>query len=255
MNLHPMTTRARGVLMALTLVAMPAAANAQTAALPDGKTVLADYHKAIGGKDAFAKVNSIMMSGTFEMPAAGMGGTLAIHTARPNMNTLHVNVPGYGDILSGANGKVAWSIDPQAGARLLESAELTAALEDAIFEAQFRDAAAFKSIETLEKTAMDGRMCYKVKLVLTSGRESVDCYGVEDHLLVSTSEVRPTAGGPMETISTASDYKEFGGLKFPTKLVIQVSGMEQVVTLSKIELNTVPASHFELPPAIKPLVK
>jgi hypothetical protein len=253
---HPTAARMRSALLAFTLVVVPAAASAQAAAaLPDGKTLVGEYNKAIGGKDAYAKIQSLHMSGTFDMPAMGMGGTIDIYSARPNMNALTVSIGGFGEVQSGSNGTVAWAMDPQQGAHLLEGAELKAALEDASFEGQFRDPASFTTIETIEKTTLDGRVCYKVKLVRTSGRESFDCYGVDDKLLVATLDKRVTAGGDLESMSFAREYKEFNGVKLPTKLVVTAGGMEQVVTISKVEVNAVPASQFELPAAIKALIK
>ena len=130
-------------------------------------------------------------------------------------------------------------------------AALAAALEDAKFDGQFRDVAEYSTIETLEKSSMDGRACYKVKVVRKTGRESVDCYGVEDKLLVATIETRDGAEG----ITIARNYKDFGGIKLPTQLVIQAGGFEQVVTIAKVELNNVPATKFDPPAAIKALIK
>lgn len=247
----------RAVLAALAAVFLsaPALASAQTApALPDAKTIIADYITALGGRAAFDKLQSTHSSGTFTMPAMGVGGTVDIYNARPSNMYMHIVIDGVGDIRRGVNGTVAWSLDPFNGAQVQTGAELAAAIQDAAFASHTRDASAYTSVETVEKTTIDGQECYKVKLVI-DGRTTLNCYGTDSKLVVQSVETVPGAQGTSQVISTLRAYKKFGDVMMPTELVINADGQEQVVTINKVELNAVPVTTFELPAEIKAIVK
>jgi outer membrane lipoprotein-sorting protein len=254
------STAARGQRVVLTtltaaLFAAPALVSAQTAtALPDAKTIIADYVTAVGGRAAFDKLQSTHSSGTFTMPALGIGGSVDIFNARPSNMYMRIVIDGVGEIRRGVNGTVAWSVDPFNGAQVQSGAELEAALEDAAFASHTRDASAYTSVETVEKTTIDGQECYKVKLV-SKGRTTTNCYGADSKLIVQSVEMVPGAQGTAQVITTLRSYKKFGDVMMPTELAINADGQEQVVTISNVELNGVPATTFELPAEIKAIVK
>jgi hypothetical protein len=52
-----------------------------------------------------------------------------------------------------------------------------------------------------------------------------------------------------------TDYRAFDGLKIPTRQVQRAMGAEQVLTISTVEFGGVLEASFELPPAIRALVK
>ena len=61
--------------------------------------------------------------------------------------------------------------------------------------------------------------------------------------------------GAVPTTTTFRDYQKFGTLMYPTKVVQSLLGIEQVVTFTSYEFDTVPASAFALPAVIKALIK
>lgn len=261
MSVMHVAARMRGSFIALALVAAPAFASAQTpaaaapaAGLPDAKSIIADYVKAIGGKEAADKVQSVHMSGTFEMPAMGMTGTVDASSARPNKQVMVVNIAGVGDITSGSNGTVVWAMNPMAGPTIVSGADLAAALEDADFGDTFKDATSFVTAETIEKTTMDGKACYKVKVTKKSGTVEFDCYAVDTHLLVGSTKT-PVAAQGEQASQFIREYKAFGGVMFPVKMAVSVAGQEQVVTWTNVEINTVAPTKFDLPAEIKALIK
>jgi hypothetical protein len=129
------------------------------------------------------------------------------------------------------------------------------AADNAQFESTLRNMSDFKSIETVEKTALGGKDCFKVKLVWNSGRESFDCFSAETGLLVGSVATQASNMGNMEAVTLYDDYKVFGGLTMPTKITVQVMGFEQVVTVTEIKFADLPPTTFELPAEIKALVK
>jgi hypothetical protein len=226
------------------------------ASLPAGRTIIDRYVQAIGGRDAVMRHRSIRYVGTFEMPAAGMKGNLTLVQAAPNKMAMTVDLPGMGQMVSGYDGTVAWSINPVQGPRVLEGKELEQLREEAGPAAMLRDFERVRSAETVELTTMGGQACYKVKLTYNSGRESFDCYSTETGLLVGTTQTQESPMGSVQVTALFDDWKEFGGLKTATKQRLQMLGQEQVLTIDRLEFDRPDdVKAVEMPEQIKPLVK
>lgn len=239
-------------LLALALLLAPAAASAQ---LPAAADLMAAYNKAIGGQAAFAKHQSMHMTGNFAIPSMGMSAGMDVYSARPNKMLTVTNIPGMGEMRQGFDGETVWGIDPMRGARILEGAEANMIKDQADFESDIRDIAKFKSAETVEKTTLGGQECYKVKLVWNSGRESFDCYSPANGLLVARIETQESDMGKIEATTILQDWTDFGGIMIPKKSTVSAMGMEQVLSVEKIEFDAVDPALFQLPAEIKALKK
>ena len=66
---------------------------------------------------------------------------------------------------------------------------------------------------------------------------------------------RETQMGTVTGTTVETDYKKFGNLLQPTTVRSQVGGLQQVITITSIDYDQVPASIFELPAGIKALLK
>ena len=174
-------------------------ASAQTAAtsssLPAARTIIDRYVQAIGGRDAVLRHTSIRSVGSFEMPAAGVKGNLTVVQVAPNKMGMTIDLPGMGQMVTAYDGTVGWSINPMQGPRVLEGKELAQIREDAGPSAMLRPADRVRSVETVERTTMNGQSCYKVKVTTLSGRETFDCYSTETGLLVGMTGRRTRRWG------------------------------------------------------------
>lgn len=234
---------------------VPAMLGAQEAPLPAARDLVARHVAAIGGREAVLKYNTIRSTGTFEMPANGLKGDLVSTMSRDGRVAMKVSVAGMGELAGGYDGTVGWSLNPMQGPRVLAGAELAQIKEEAgLAAAVLRESPAITSMETVEKTALDGVDCYKVKVSYASGRVMYDCYGVETGLLAGQVSVQESAMGTMELRNLMSDWKEFGGVKFATRLRQQAMGQEQVMTITSVQFDTAEdAALLELPAAVKAL--
>jgi hypothetical protein len=95
------------------------AAPAQSAALMSGREILAKSVDAMGGADAVKAIKSIHGKGSLEISGANLTGTVEIFAARPAFSRVNASIGGVGDIQSGCDGTIAWSMDPMSGAALL----------------------------------------------------------------------------------------------------------------------------------------
>ena len=77
-----------------------------------------------------------------------------------------------------------------------------------------------------------------------------DWLGREDEL-----RTQVTAQGPVETTTIFHEYADWGGIKLPKKIEQRGGPAGTVITFSVIEFDKVPAAVFELPVAVKALIK
>ncbi len=231
------------------------AAKKEAKPLPAPEEIIAKYVKAVGGKEAFLKHNSQMAKGRFEMPAQGINGLIQVQAAKPDKLFVKVQIPGLGEVLSGYDGKVGWSVNPATGPAVLEGKALADMIDQADFYNVLHDPKSFKSMQTIAQTEFNGKQCYKVKLTRTTGHESTEYFDVETGLQAGTVTTQESPLGAMKVTSTVADYKNFQGMLLPTKVSQKIEGMEQIIILESYEFDKVPESAFDLPPAIKPLVE
>jgi hypothetical protein len=245
-------------LAALTLAAaaaLPAAGGLHAQDLPEASAVIARYQQAVGGKDVLAGFNSMHAVGEFSVPAQGLVASIAASSARPNRSSLRVEIAGFGEMRTGNNGDVVWSLNPMEGPRLLQGAEKTQADEEGMFEASLRTDAVIRSATTVERTRIAGQECLKVRLVWLSGRETHDCYSEETGLLIGILTTQQTAMGPVEAVTLYEDYREVNGFRMPMRMTVQAMGIEQIITFREITFDSVPDSAFDLPAEIRALIR
>lgn len=246
--------RAAGALLGLVLL-LPAALPAQDAELPAPDALVARHVAAIGGEAAVRALRSMRMTGTFELPSMGLKGDLRLESAAPNRTAVTVSLPGVGDVRSGYDGTAAWEVNPMSGARLLEGPELARMIDEADFHGgMLRRQAGIASRRTVERTELGGRACWLVQVTWTSGRETHECYAVDDGLLVATQSTQTSPMGTQKVVSLIAEYRTIGALKYASRVRQQMMGTEQLFTIVAVEPNAADDATFAPPPAIRALL-
>ena len=228
---------------------------AAPAKLPSGRSILDKHVAAIGGRQAVLAHKSTHAVGTLAMPSTGLTGALEIYQAQPNKTLLKISLGGVGEVLEGFDGTHGWSLSPMTGPMLLEGKQLEEKRFDSEFYSELRSESRYASVTTLEQVDFEGRPCYKVRLVRKSGGEDIEFYDVATGLKAGSITTRETQMGTVTGTTVESEYRKFGNLLQPTKVVSHIGGLDQVITISSIEYDRVPASVFELPQGIKALLK
>jgi len=220
--------------------------------LPAAKELVARYVAAIGGRDAVLKHTHLRQVGAFEMPAQGLRGDLRVVQSKDGRTRMTIAVPGMGELAGGYDGTIGWSMNPMQGARVLEGKELAQMQEDAGFLPLLRESPGITAMETVEKSEVGGEACYKVKISYKSGRTAFDCYSIATGLLAGNVAVQETNLGTMQLVTVMSDWKEFGGVRFATRMTLESMGQQQVLSISEIVFDdAADADAFALPDAIK----
>ena len=231
----------------------PAAATAQ--ALPPARQIIDKYVAAVGGRDALMKHSSRHIVMTVEIPQAGVKAQGESFTARPDKALEKMNIPGMGELMEGYDGTTAWSVNPVQGPRLISGKQLEQRRHRASFDATLHQEESIKSLETVELADFEGKKAYKVKVTRTNGDESFEYFDVDSGLLVGSTMTMDTEMGQVTSNTVLSDYKDFDGVRMPTKVVVRSSvGPEFITTIDAVHHNVVPPATFDLPAQIKALV-
>jgi hypothetical protein len=238
---------------ALLTIAFAPALSAQ--ALPTAKDLMDKHDAAIGSRASLASHASFKQAGSMSIPAAGMDATIEIFKEKSGRYVQRVSLGAMGEVVTGFDGKNGWSVQPGAGAALLDSATTRDLKDQADFFAAFHDASRYKSAETIGIVDFDGRKCYKVKIVRMAGGEGFEYFDVATGLSAGAEREVDTPGGKMQTTTIANEYKDFGGFKIATKITQKLPQYEAIVNLTVFEFDKVDAAVFALPESLKASAK
>ena len=214
--------------------------------LPTPRAILERYTDALGGREALEAHTSYTAKGKFSLAAMGVEGEVTRHAAAPGKMTMVIETA-MGNISSGFDGDVAWSVNPFAGNQVLDGTAREATRQQANFYGPLRYDDFFESQETLEEVDFEGETTYKVRLVDAAGGESIQYFSKESSLLVGLEAMQDGA----EVKVVLSDYKEFGGVMVAGKTVLHTQIGEIETTVESVTYDDVDPSAFELPDSIK----
>ena len=126
---------------------------------------------------------------------------------------------------------------------------------EAHFEAVLHPPDLIKSMTTTARVEFDGRPAYKMRVVFVSGQQRDEFYDVERGLLLGIEGESQTPMGVVPVKVMLRDYKPFGALTHPARLVQSTMGIEQHFVFETYEYNTVKPEAFDPPAIIRTLTK
>lgn len=199
----------------------------------DPKIVFEKYIDAIGGRDAFAKVEdkTTIMRGS----AMGQSITLIVKQKAPNKLRDEVKAGGMEQIVICDGEKASMTVmDKKIEVREkeLESLKIEADMGFMLNPENFGVTLFYEGVEKInEKDAV------KIKLQLPSGTKWYMYFDLESGFKVREDrEVQTQMGSGVQTIDYG-DYKEIEGIKYPFKIVQTFGGQAVDVTVTSIKIN------------------
>lgn len=248
-------------LLLLSAFAWPAALAGEEAAaapeekvLPAAETIIEKALEASGGSKAYEAIHNRHVSGTLEIPMAGIKGSMNTYEAAPNNLAVVTEIAGVGTMRQGTNGVDAWEVSMM-GPQLKTGEEKQIMLFRSEFNADLRWKERYTSAETTGTDEVDGRPCYVVVMTPKVGRPEKRCYDTETYDMVRTEVTEVSAMGEIPAVALPSDFREVDGIRIPFKLVNKAMGQEFTVTIEEVEHNVdLPEGVFDPPPEIQELI-
>jgi carboxyl-terminal processing protease len=255
-----MVTRTRrtwtvALLALLVVPALTAFAAQGQGPLPSGAELVARHIAAIGGEAAWRAVSSSRATGTVELPAQNIRGTLEMLSARPGRSLLRIEIEGLGRTEVGISEGVGWSLDPMIGPSLVTGAALVQMKNESHFDAPLHPPDLISSVVSSARVEFDGRQAYKATVTYVTGQTLDEFFDADSGLLIGTEGTSDTPMGKVPTKVTLRDYKTFGAIKLPTRVIQSALATEQHFVIASVELNTVKPEMLDLPPMIRAMIK
>lgn len=232
--------------------ALWAAAASFAADLPKAEALLDRYVEATGGRATYEKRTSEYLSGTVEIPAAGVRGKVEMWAEAPNSRVEVIDIEGVGRIETGTDGTIAWENSAIMGPRLRSGEELRYHLREAMFNAPIYWQKLYKKAETTGVETAEGIECYKVTMTPIEGKPEVWFFDQKTSLVIKMIRSSVTSLGEVTGEFVAKDYKDSGGILLPSTLIQRASGQEIRVKFDQMVPNAkMPKDRFQPPAEVK----
>lgn len=241
----PMSRTAIRRSMLTAALVVPAALFAQK---PTAQSLFDKHAAAVGGIPAFKATTSRTEVGTADITFAGVSAGYERKSSSGKM-LLTIDVAGFGQVLRGYDGSIAWSMDPQSGAHKEDAAATADAASSTTLTAGLWEAGSYTSADVLDAMTFEGATCWPVKIVGKSGRTRTVYYDQTTGLKVG--EVVQLETGEQKIVY--ADYKPFGALKVPTKVTQGTPQGDVVLNITAVKFDPIDAAVFALPDAVKAL--
>lgn len=223
--------------------------------LPSAESVLDRYIQVTGGRQAYQSRKTEIAHGTLEYSGLGIKGTITRWAADPDKYYASLEIQGLGNVEMGVNGGVAWENSAILGPRVKTGVERAEAIREGNMNSTLNWRKLYPKVENAGIETIDGEECYKIVMTPAEGKPVVGYYQKKSGLQVKMTTVSSTQMGDIPVELMASDYKDFGGILEPAKVIQKAGPQEFSITLESVEVNpAIPPERFELPADIRKLV-
>lgn len=222
---------------------------------PKPEAILDKYVEVTGGKAAYEKVQNEVSTGTLEITNYGISGKMVSYRSAPNKSYTAIEFPGgIGKVEEGSDGKVAWSINAQQGARIKEGDERATAMRRDAIDGTVKWRDYYKKAELAGTEDVGGKACYKVVLTPNEGSAETRYYDKSTNLLLRVTMPVTTPDGPVTIEINLSDYRDEDGMLVAHTSSAKYPGAEMLIKIDTVKRNSEIASdRFDLPADIKAL--
>lgn len=223
--------------------------------LPKGDALMDRYIEVTGGQAAYDKLHSEVMTVEMEFVGRGIKGTMTRYSDTSNNSISTGQLEGVGKLEEGVYNGQAWENSAIMGPRVKQGAENADAVRDATFNASRNWRKLYKA-ETAGIEPVNGEDCYRVILTpLGEGKPQTMYMSKTTGYMVKTKRTVVSPMGEIAMEATASEYKPFEGILYPSRIVQSFAGNDIALTLISLKANEeIPKGRFEPPAEIKKLM-
>tara|TARA_B100000963_G_scaffold124063_1_gene108221 strand:+ start:205 stop:891 length:687 start_codon:yes stop_codon:yes gene_type:complete len=191
--------------------------------------VMSKYIEAIGGKEKLESVESIMMSGKFNIPQAPFKPSVIIKQQNPNKTSLEMSAPEMGTIMKQKfNGETGYMEQMGQNIPFSEDQISSSKSKKGIFEELYYDSS---QMQVDGYTTIGGNELVKIKV----DDKTMKYYDINSGLLERSEETNLVEGNSITTTRKFSEYRDVDGILYPFKTEI-INGM-QIITIEFEEIK------------------
>jgi hypothetical protein len=197
------------VLLALSFSMQFAQASMQRT--PSVDQILARYARAIGGKAAFKKVNTMVFRGSIEFPSNNLSGTTAEYFKAPDLFLAVTEVPGYGTLRTGYDGWTGWTESPKQGVQELSGPALADVRRRAHILWHVKLKELYPGLQLKGRENIEGKDAWVLE-VTQDGWTFDMCFDVDSGLMVRFDTNTGEPNGASKVL--ISDYRPVNDVQF-----------------------------------------
>lgn len=227
--------------MGILAVALAATARGQAPAqtspavpTPSVDQILNHYIDAAGGRSAWLALTSRVTTGTIEVPAANLSGTIELREKAPDRILSEIRISG-ALFQQAFDGTVGWTDDPQNGLREQSGAELSEARRDADFYHPLDMRKLYTKLTVVGLKKVNDRDTYEIEADVPEGDPDEIYFDVVSGLPARVVSHRHTPQGVVDFREDFDDYREVDGIKRP--FTIQETSGETVLAIHITEVR------------------
>lgn len=220
---------------------------AQKAPRPNGPIsaaeILDKHIAATGGPEAWHALQTVDAHGTFNVSPFNSGGDFDFYHKAPASDAFHFFMTSHGLTLVGHNEGTPF-FNRDAGAAVAINGVTAGILEEdwlALTESEFEQR--YTRIELLGLATVDRQWAYALLFTPKVGDRQRRYYDSQSFLLVrmdSAQRMRTQKDGPehaYEVEAYYSDYRDFGGIKFPERIEAKSPAGSLVLEVGRLHIN------------------
>jgi zinc protease len=206
----------------------------QAAPVPTVDQILNHYLDAAGGRSAWQQLTSRVTTGTIDVPAANLSGTIELREKAPDRILSEIRIAG-ALFQQAFDGTVGWTDDPQNGLREQSGAELSEAKRDADFYHPLDLKKLYAKLSVVGPAKIDDRDTYEIEADVPEGNPDELYFDATTWLPVRVVSHRHTPQGVVDFREDFDDYREVDGIRRP--FTIQETSGETALTIHITEVR------------------
>ena len=226
-------------------------------ALPNAEEIIERHIYESGGPEFYEMLRTQKIAGTLTLLSRNLAGRMETWSEGGGKYYQLTDIPGMGKQEEGSDGEISWDRSPIIGPRVKprRNAAAVPVTMDAAGMIEWRTLLARVRTEAIER--VDGRDCYRVRLVPRDGSQDiVRWYDRDSGLLYRASLTTSTDMGPLPIVMTFEQYKTVTEAKWPSRIRVSASGQDTIFEADEVKLNEPLDEHvFEVPPEIRDLAQ
>jgi hypothetical protein len=219
-------------LFSLLVTATAFSVNAQTA-----EEIVAKHIDAIGGAEAWKKVNSVKMEGTMQGQGAELAVTITVLNGKGARQDLSImGMTGY-QIVTPTEGWNYMPFQGQTTPEAMTAEDLAESQDDLDAQGNLIDyAAKGHTVELMGKDDVDGTECFKLKITKKGGKSETIFVDPKSYLILRRVKLRKANGQEIEVATNYSNYEKLPeGIIVPKSMTLPFGVGELII--SKITIN------------------
>ena len=220
--------------------------------LPTADELSEKFAKASGGKEAWAKLKTMVLTGTVDIPTFNATGKVEIYAKRPNKILRATSImDGQFVQKEGFDGEAGWTSDPQKGLRAMTGAQLEQTKIEAIFDTDARLKEVYPDLKVTGRSKMGDRDVYTAVAHEPGGKTLTMYFDAQTGLRIAEDSEGPDDTGTVVKASLSFEgYRAVEGVQQPRLIRIKAPNISLVITIEDVKVNEpVDDAKFAIPAA------